>query len=620
MDPHFPTSNRAEAPASGAEFEQLRQLVIGDDLVDLRDTRERIRYLDQVMRRQEERFAAAISELDLNQERSTQRLHSQIGPRAFAWLEEQAGSVEAHDAVGHMLASPVEAALRSSAVQNRDGLAHVLGPVLGPGIRASVAEFFHRFVTQLDTVLRSANIPQRLWWRVCALRDGVPFSEYVLQRTARYAVIQAQLIDKSSGEVLAEVSNPGLSQHAATFTSQSLVANGLLHQALPEWESVRVPGRRLVMQVRTLGGGGEAVRTRIGALLANWEEELSQHSLETLPLSVQERIQISLATLLSSRLPKHRKPWLGRLLVLTVAGALIWWGVLAYQKQIRERTFVAILRATPGYVITQVTHADGKLHLEGLRDPLAADPKALTANFFGNASAVDFVFAPYLSADNEFERRRKSEAERNEAQAQMTLLEKTDQQNAQLKAIMARQDSAIRERVISALGGTLPDGVKLEWNRDRLIASGAMPESLLAALKEEAIRMAPMANIDYSEVVPIPEVISPQRALEAMDIPFVNGSPQFESTSEEMINLVLEQIQKVDANSAHERNYRLRAWPINGDRVEGNQAMQLMRLTAVQRQLRALGYPVERFLPSITETETLSGRRGVWVEVLPEGK
>ena len=55
MDPHFPTSNRAEAPASGAEFEQLRQLVIGDDLGDLRDTRERIRYLDQVMRRQEER-------------------------------------------------------------------------------------------------------------------------------------------------------------------------------------------------------------------------------------------------------------------------------------------------------------------------------------------------------------------------------------------------------------------------------------------------------------------------------------------------------------------------------------------------------------------------------------
>jgi hypothetical protein len=186
--------------------------------------------------------------------------------------------------------------------------------------------------------------------------------------------------------------------------------------------------------------------------------------------------------------------------------------------------------------------------------------------------------------------------------------------------VSARQDIAVRERVISALGGSLPEDLKLEWDHDMLVARGAMAQSQLTLLKQEAIRLASLAVVDFSEVTAIPEKLDPVRLLEAMDVPFVTGTLQFEASTPGLIKQLLEQIQKVDASSAHERKYRLRAWPITGEKVEGNQAMQLTRLTLVQQQIKALGYPFERFSTSITEAESLSGRRGVWVEVLPEAE
>ena len=613
---HF-TNGRADSAPQEQEFDQLRRLVLGEEQSALRLTRDQVQYLEQIVRRQEERFATALNQVDLGNQALEARIQDQIGPRAFAWLEQQAGSIEEHQRVGHMLAGPMEAALRTSAAQNREGLAHVLGPVLGPGIRASVADFFRRFVEQLDTLLRGANLPQRIWWRINAVREGVPYSEYVLHRTARYAVLLVQLLDKESGLILCEVKNHGLSEQSATFTSQSLLANGLLHQALPEWESVRVAGRRLAIQVRTLGGGGEAVRGRASKLLGKCELEFADESIEELAPHQAERLRVTLATLLSSQMPVRRSPWLGRLLVALILGALAWWGAHVYRARGKERQFVEQLRATPGYVITNVGHDGDALAIRGLRDPMAADPQALAAEFLGSAQAAKFELAPYLSAGTEFERRRKLDLERAEAQTQAALWDKADQHRSQLEAVMARQDIALRERVISSIG-SLPDDAKLEWDHDVLVARGEMTESQLALLKEEAVRMAPLAVIDFSEVTPIPQKPDPVRVLEVMDVPFVTGTLQFEANAPGMIKQLHEQLQKVDAASATERKYRLRAWPITGEKVEGNQAMQVTRLTMVMQQLKALGYPTERFLPGITEAESVSGRRGVWVEVLPE--
>jgi hypothetical protein len=615
----FLSSQRADASPNDAEFAQLRRLVLGEEQSALRLTRDQIQYLEQIVRRQEERFATALNQVDQSHQAMEARIHDQIGPRAFAWLERQAASVEDHQRIGHMLATPVEAALRISTNQNREGLAHMLGPVMAPGIRSAVAEFFRRFVEQLDSLLRGANLPQRLWWRISAIREGVPYSEYVLHRTARYAVLLVQLIDKTSGLVICEVKNSALSDQSATYTSQSILANGLMHQSLPEWESMRVAGRRMALQVRTLGGGGDAVRSRASKLLGKCELELSDDNLEELSQAQADRLRLSLATLLSAHLPVGRSPWLGRIMLLAILAILTWWGVHNYKQHAHKRLFVEQLRATPGYAITHVENQGGNLLVHGLRDPLAPDPQTLAAEYFGPNHSVSFDLAPYLSAANEYERQRKALAEKAEAKTQTTLWEKADQNRAQLEAVMARQDHAIRERVITAIGG-LPEEAEIEWDHDVLMARGNFPTSKLALLKEEAARMTPLAVIDLTEITPISEIPTPERVLEAMDVPFINGTTQPESNATAMVKQVVEQMQKVDTNSAHERRYRLRAWPIVGEKVEGNQGMQLTRLSLVASQLKSLGYPTERFLASITEVESIAGRRGVWVEVIPDEK
>jgi hypothetical protein len=615
----FLGSHRSDSSPCDAEFSQLRKLMLGEEQSALRLTRDQVQYLEQIVRRQEERFATALNQVDLSHQAMEARIHEQIGPRALAWIERQAGSVEDHQRIGHMLATPVESALRISASQNREGLAHMLGPVMAPGIRSAVAEFFRRFVEQLDALLRGANLPQRLWWRINAMREGVPYSEYVLHRTARYAVLLVQLIDKSSGLVLCEVKNAALSEQSGTYTAQSIITNGLLHQSLPEWESMRVAGRRMALQVRTLGGGGEAVRSRAAKLLGKCESDLSDENLDSLSQPQADRLRLALATLLSSRLPVSRSPWLGRVLVVAIAASLAWWAIHHYQHQVKERDFVEQLRATPGYAITQVEHQGGNLLVRGLRDPLAPEPQTLVAQYYGPNQNVNFDLAPYVSAANDYERQRKAQAERAEAKTQTTLWDKADQNRAQLEAVMARQDRVIFDRVINAIGG-IPEEGSLAWDHDVLIATGAFPSSKLELLKAEAARLRTLAVIDFSAVTPIAESPSPVRVLEAMDVPFNNGSIQFEPTAPNMIKQLVEQLQKVDADSVHERRYRLRAWPIVGEKVEGNQGMQLSRLALVSAQLKAFGYPTERFLASIAEAESLEGRRGVWVEVLADEK
>ena len=101
-------------------------------------------------------------------------------------------------------------------------------------------------------------------------------------------------------------------------------------------------------------------------------------------------------------------------------------------------------------------------------------------------------------------------------------------------------------------------------------------------------------------------------------MPFITGTLQLDAKAPAMLQEIVERMQALDAASPHERKYRLRAWPITGDHMDGNIAMQLTRLSMVRAQMQALGYPTSKLEPGVTESESLSGRMGVWVEVLPE--
>ena len=163
-------SNRVQEvmPEDGSEpdmeeFSLLKHLVLGEEQNALKLVREQVKYLEQILRRQEVRFANALKSQEHALKSQEERILNQFGPAAMRYFGGLSESVERYEEVGQIMAGPFEAALRVSASQNREGLAHTLAPVIGPGIRSSVAEFFRRFVEQLDALLRGANFPQRLW-------------------------------------------------------------------------------------------------------------------------------------------------------------------------------------------------------------------------------------------------------------------------------------------------------------------------------------------------------------------------------------------------------------------------------------------------------------------------
>jgi OOP family OmpA-OmpF porin len=69
------------------------------------------------------------------------------------------------------------------------------------------------------------------------------------------------------------------------------------------------------------------------------------------------------------------------------------------QEERRWDGYLATLRSQPGIVITKAGQRDGKFLVEGLRDPLAADPRQLLNEAGINPERVELRFSPFEALD-----------------------------------------------------------------------------------------------------------------------------------------------------------------------------------------------------------------------------
>jgi OOP family OmpA-OmpF porin len=91
---------------------------------------------------------------------------------------------------------------------------------------------------------------------------------------------------------------------------------------------------------------------------------------------------------------KRISPWLWAVpLVLLIAAAT--WITLRAVEANRVDAYVQELRALPGVVVTGTERRDGKWHVSGLRDPLAADPAELLAKSGLDPERVVGHWEPY---------------------------------------------------------------------------------------------------------------------------------------------------------------------------------------------------------------------------------
>lgn len=313
----------------------------------------------------------------------------------------------------------VEDALIASVRQDREQIAELLYPIIGPAIRKSIAEALSGLVQSLNQALEHSLSPRGLLWRIEAMRTGVSFGEVVLRHNLLFRVEQVFLIDKRTGlpmghvaakEVVAQDSSlvSGMLTALQDFVRDSFTTahgDGLDMLKVGELNVWIEQGPSAILAAVIRGSAPESLRptlrlvletihVRHAAALARFDGDASGIS-DARPL-----LESCLATRYK---PQQARPSL--LLVLLLLGLLGGLGRLGYgawRQAAKWDALVVRLRAEHGIVVSAQGRQGGRYYLRGLRDPLAAEPQQLLRENGIDPSGVEMAWEEYHSLFPEF--------------------------------------------------------------------------------------------------------------------------------------------------------------------------------------------------------------------------
>jgi OOP family OmpA-OmpF porin len=323
------------------------------------------------------------------------------------------------------LEMPVSECIEDSVARNPGFFADILYPVMGPAIRRSITQAMRELVQHINQTLEHSLTIKGLKWRLEAARSGIPFAEIVLRHNLRYRVEEVFLIQVGSGLLVQHVSKDPANITDGDAVSAMLTAiRDFAHDTLDaEGEESRLetvdvgdhtlwlihgPRAYLACAIRGVPQVGlrdelaevlEEVHRRHGGLLEHFAGDPTEAA-PTVPLL--ERCLRSESTEKTGR----RFPWLLFLGVLLIAGLVAWWAygqwqarAAADQHHTLQADAAAKLAAAPGIVLTDWRIIDGRLHVQGLRDPLTPTPEAVLADSGLSAEDYHLGFHDFQSSD-----------------------------------------------------------------------------------------------------------------------------------------------------------------------------------------------------------------------------
>lgn len=323
-----------------------------------------------------------------------------------------------NDRVAQALGPTIDTVLKASVKKNPGAIADAIFPVLGPAIRKSIITTLMGMVQSLNHLLNQSLSLRGLKWRLEALRTHRPFAEVVLLHSLVYRVEQIFLIHRHTGVLLqhvastdAQVSDPDLV--SGMFTAiQDFVKDSFDKQHGEILDSLRMGGDHSVwieqgpeayLAVVLRGTPPLDLRERFTRLLMEIHDIFSSRWADfdgqVAPFAmVQPRMESELAV--EIREVKRRVSpllWLSG----ATAIAIVLLGLWQYAGQEhRWLTFLSSLRAEKGIVVTTARREWGHYYIEGLRDPLARDPRELMASAGLDPQQVHSHWEYYLALDD----------------------------------------------------------------------------------------------------------------------------------------------------------------------------------------------------------------------------
>lgn len=313
------------------------------------------------------------------------------------------------------LAPTVETIIHTSVRRDSRHFADALFPVIGPAIRKAIAEALRQMLQNLSEVLEHSFSRRGLTWRFEAWRTGRPFAEVVLLHSLEFRVEQVFLIHRESGVLLQHLSTGNVAFEDADLVSAMLTAiQDFAH------DSFAIAGDQALDSIQMgdltlwVEQGPEAIIA--GAIRGNAPEELRGAFHETLE-SIHQRqaealrdfdgdpalfetdaVQQTLQQCLQARYRKdvsRISPLLLILLLLLLTGGGYWIYTELREQQAFD-AYLQILNRAPGIVVTNAVAVNGGYRVQGLRDPLAAEPLSLLGEKDPlDPQRLDLHFEPY---------------------------------------------------------------------------------------------------------------------------------------------------------------------------------------------------------------------------------
>ncbi len=299
------------------------------------------------------------------------------------------------------LTEPVGECLHQAFRDDPQTYGDALYPVMGPAIRKSIMHTLRTFAQQINEAVEHSVSPKGLRWRWQASRAGIPFGEYVLQKTLRYRVEQAYLISRENGLLMGHAHHEASKIKdsdavSAMFTAiQDFVKESFSPDRTGRLESadmgeftlwaVHGPHALLVCVIR--GVPPKSLRGDLSAILERihfrYGEAIREYRGDT--SSVQDvEVELERCLRFEARQEEdeaHRGIPIAVIIVLLLllAGA-VFLGVRSWLYSQQLETFGNALNEAPGIHVTGLERDGGQFRVRGLRDPLALSVDTIAIN------------------------------------------------------------------------------------------------------------------------------------------------------------------------------------------------------------------------------------------------
>ena len=316
------------------------------------------------------------------------------------------------------LTPTVEAAVRESVRKDSHVLVEALFPVMGPAIRRSVAEVFRSTVESFNQVLESTFSIRGLQWRLEAMRIGRPYAEVALLHSLVYRVEQVFLIHQKTSLVLQHVVDPAVVTQDADMVSSMLsairdfVRDSFETQQSDSLDRVQMgqlqiwieQGPQAILAAVIRGQAPQELRLTLKEKLEEahrrFSRELEKFDGNAAPFEAFRPELTACLTASYRRDPKAKsRPYLAVAAIALAALLAGWLGYATYQNR-KWMGFVGELRQQPGIVVTSFTKSGGRYQIQGLRDPLAADPSAILQRRGLDAGKAAFHWGAFYALDD----------------------------------------------------------------------------------------------------------------------------------------------------------------------------------------------------------------------------